>query len=137
MCDELSSRISDCSDRTGRLEAEGKSGTVVVPTDLWTTTKPLLTNEPVQGDLLRNDERKFANLPDGLRLIRLCSDAGFTETVAKGQCFVTLDEAELAKLGGSCREYALSRNDQLSKVKGWIRGNTKIGPVLEVTISYH
>ena len=36
---------------------------------------------------------------------------------AKGQNFVTLDDAEL--------------------VKGWIRGNTKIGTVLEVAFSYH
>ena len=42
-----------------------------------------------------------------------------------------------AKLDGSCREYTLPRDDQLSKVQGWLRGNTKIGPVLEVTVSYH
>ena len=40
-------------------------------------------------------------------------------------------------MGGSCREYTLPRDDQLSKVKGWTRGNTKIGPVLEVAVSYH
>ena len=45
--------------------------------------------------------------------------------------------SRLAKLDGSCREYTLPRDDQLSKVKGWTRGDTKIGPVLEVTISYH
>ena len=50
---------------------------------------------------------------------------------------MTSDDAELAKLGGSCREYTLPRDDQLSKVKGWIRGRTKIGPVLEVAVSYH
>ena len=121
----------------GRLVAEDKSETMVVPTDLSTTTKPLLTNKTVQGDLLREYERTFANLPDDLRLIRLCSDAGFKKTDAKGQCFVTLDDAELAKLGRSCREYTLPRDDQLSKVKGWIRGNTKIGPVLDVAVSYH
>ena len=31
-----------------------------------------------------------------------------------------------------CREYTLPR-EKLSEPKGWIRGNTKIGPVLEVT----
>ena len=52
---------------------------------------------------------------------------------------MTTDEAELAKLDcpGSCREYKLPRDDELSKAKGWIRGNTKIGPVLEVTVSNH
>ena len=36
----------------------------------------------------------------------------------------------------TCREYTLPRNEQSSDPKGWIRGNNKIGPVLEVTTSY-
>ena len=31
----------------------------------------------------------------------------------------------------------LPRSDQSSQVKGWIRGNTKIGPVLEVMVCHH
>ena len=34
-----------------------------------------------------------------------------------------------------CREYTLPRDESLTEPKGWIRGNTKIGPVLEVTTS--
>ena len=49
MCDELVSRISDCSGSTGRPVAEDKSETMVVPTDLSTTTKPFEnTNENSQ-----------------------------------------------------------------------------------------
>ena len=33
----------------------------------------------------------------------------------------------------ACREYALPRDEETSEPKGWIRGNTKIGPVLEFT----
>ena len=33
----------------------------------------------------------------------------------------------------ACREYTLPRDESLSEPTGWIRGNTKIGPVLEVT----
>ena len=33
----------------------------------------------------------------------------------------------------ACREYTLPREESLFEPKGWIRGNTKIGPVLEVT----
>ena len=33
----------------------------------------------------------------------------------------------------ACREYTLPRDENLSEPKGWIRVNTKIGPVLEVT----
>ena len=36
----------------------------------------------------------------------------------------------------ACREYILPRDEILSEPKGWIRGNTKIGPVLEVTTRY-
>ena len=36
----------------------------------------------------------------------------------------------------ACREYTLPRDEKSSDPKGWIRGNTKIGPVLEVTTGY-
>ena len=36
----------------------------------------------------------------------------------------------------TCREYTLPRDDISNDPKDWIRGNTKIGPVLEVTTSY-
>ena len=32
-----------------------------------------------------------------------------------------------------CREYTLPKDEKSSDPKGWIRGNTKTGPVLEVT----
>ena len=35
----------------------------------------------------------------------------------------------------ACREYTLPRDEKSSDPKGWIRGNTQIGPVLEVTTS--
>ena len=36
----------------------------------------------------------------------------------------------------TCREYALPRDEKSTDPKGWIQGNTKTGPVLEVTTSY-
>ena len=36
----------------------------------------------------------------------------------------------------TCREYTLPRDEKSTDPKGWIRGNTKIGPMLEVTTSY-
>ena len=61
-------------------------------------------------------------------------DAGFLSVVEIGQYFMTKDTGEqfYAK---ACREYTLPRNDGSSQPKGWIQGNTKIGPVLEVTTS--
>ena len=35
----------------------------------------------------------------------------------------------------ACCEYTLPRSDESSQPKGWIQGNTKIGPVLEITTS--
>ena len=48
---------------------------------------------------------------------------------------MTKDTKEFSQFTDSvaCREYTLPRDDKLSEPKGWIRGNAKIGPVLEVT----
>ena len=47
---------------------------------------------------------------------------------------MTKDTEEFSQFTDSvaCREYTLPRDEEASEPKGWIRGNTKIGPVLEV-----
>ena len=52
---------------------------------------------------------------------------------------MTKDAEEFSHFDGhvACREYTLPRDDESSKPKGWIRGGTKIGLVLEVATSYH
>ena len=35
------------------------------------------------------------------------------------------------------REHELLRSEESSRVRGWFRGNTKIGPVLDVNVCYH
>ena len=62
-------------------------------------------------------------------------DAGFTHVVEVGQYFMTKDTGEQF-YAVACREYTLPRDDGSSQPKGWIQGNTRIGPVLEVTTSY-
>ena len=50
---------------------------------------------------------------------------------------MTKDTGDLTQFNTvACREYTLPREDSSSQPKGWIQGNTKIGPVLEVTASY-
>ena len=68
-------------------------------------------------------------------MIKFCSDAGFLTTVEVGQYFMTKDTEEFSQFTDpvACREYTLQRDENFSERKGWIRGNTKIGPVLEVT----
>ena len=46
---------------------------------------------------------------------------------------MTKDTAEFSQFRAvACREYTLPRDEEASQPKGWIQGNTKIGPVLEV-----
>ena len=52
-----------------------------------------------------------------------------------GQYFVTTDAGEFHQTV-ACREYTLPRDDRASQPKGWIRGNMRIGPILEVTTSF-
>ena len=52
---------------------------------------------------------------------------------------MTKNAAEFTEFDGhvGCREYTLPRDDESSTPRGWIRGNTKIGLVLEVVTNYH
>ena len=64
-------------------------------------------------------------------------DAGFLSVVENGQYCLTKDTGDLTQFNTvACREYTLPREEEASQTKGWIQGNTKIGPVLEVTTSY-
>ena len=64
-------------------------------------------------------------------------DAGFLNVVEIGQYFMTKDIADLSQFHAvACRDYTLPREEESSQPKGWIQGNTKIGPVLEVATSY-
>ena len=69
------------------------------------------------------------------RLSKFCKEAGFMSVVEVGQYFVTRNASEFLHTI-ACREYTLPRDDEASQPKGWIRGNTRIGPILEVTTSF-
>ena len=56
--------------------------------------------------------------------------------IETGQFFITIEEgSEIMQT--ACREYTLSRNLTTSRPRGWIRSNTKIGPVLDVKLHPH
>ena len=68
---------------------------------------------------------------------RFCKEAGFMRIVEVGQYLVTKDTGNLRQFRSvACREYTLPRDDPASQAKGWIQGNMRIGPVLEVTTSF-
>ena len=57
--------------------------------------------------------------------------------VEVGQYLVTKDTGSLRQFRSvACREYTLPRDDPASEAKGWIQGNVRIGPVLQVTTSF-
>ena len=66
---------------------------------------------------------------------KFCKEAGFTSVVEVGQYFVT-NASEFLVTTVACLEYTLPRDDPASEPKGWIQGNTRIGPILEVTTSF-
>ena len=95
-----------------------------------------LTDDPAHKDfLLQRYQERIEKLSQQDRVIKFCTDAGFLTTVEVGQYFMTKDTEEFSQFTDSvaCREYTLPRDESLTEPKGWIRGNTKIGPVLEVT----
>ena len=64
-------------------------------------------------------------------------DAGFVHVVEVGQYFMTKDTGDFTQFRAvACREYTLPRDDGSSQPRGWIQGNSRIGPVLEVTTSF-
>ena len=91
-----------------------------------------------QENLLQMHKERIEKLSQQDRVIKFCTDAGFLTTVDVGQYFMTKDTKEFSQFTDSvaCREYTLPRDENSSEPKGWIRGNTKIGSVLEVATSY-
>ena len=64
-------------------------------------------------------------------------EAGFMRIVEVGQYFITKDTGDFRQFRSvACREFTLPRDDPASQPKGWIQGNMRIGPVLEVTTSF-
>ena len=97
---------------------------------------------PVHDEEPRDDQiilqqyvQQVESLSPENRVSKFCKEAGFMRVVEVGQYFVTRDGGEFQQTV-ACREYTLPRDDKASQPKGWIRGNMRIGPVLEVTTSF-
>ena len=80
---------------------------------------------------------RIESLSPESKVSRFCKEAGFMRIVEVGQYLVTKDTGNLRQFRSvACREYTLPRDDPASQAKGWIQGNMRIGPVLEVTTSF-
>ena len=112
----------------------GQSSSSFVPSVIKTNV-PLNDDDFAHKDfLLQRYGERVEKLSQQDRLSKFCTDAGFLTTVEIEQYFMTKDTEEFSQFTDAvaCREYTLPRDDETSEPKGWIRGNTKIGPVLEV-----
>ena len=100
--------------------------------------------DPLQNENPMNDQiiwQQYIQQVESLSLenkvSKFCKEAGFMRVVEVGQYFVTKDTGSLRQFRSvACREYTLPRDDPASQAKGWIQGNMRIGPVLEVTTSF-
>ena len=116
----------------------GQSDPLFEPERLLMTTPTPSIEVPAQENLSQTHKERVEKLPQPGQLKKICANAGFLKTVEVGQYFMTkhTDECLQFAVAVTCREYTLPRDVKSSDLKGWIRGNTKIGPVLEVTTSF-
>ena len=134
---EICEEYESLHERTGRPVVMGPSSSSLV-LSVITTEIPLDCDDPVNQDLLLQQYgERIEKLSQQDKLSKFCMDAGFLNVVEIGQYFRTKDTADLSQFQAeACREYTLPRQEEASQPKGWIQGNTKIGPVLEVATSY-
>ena len=127
MCEEYET----LHDRTVHPVVRGQSSSSFVPSVI--KTEVLLDDLAHKDLLLQQYGERIEKLSQQDKLSKFCMDAGFLTDVEIGQYFMTKDTAEFSQFRAAvCREYTLPRDEETSEPKGWIRGNTKIGPVLEV-----
>ena len=128
MCEESES----FHDRSGQLDKV--MGQSIVLSEIKAEV-PLEIDDPeYQNFILQRYEVRIERLSQTDKVSKFCMEAGFISVVEIGQYFMTKDNGEQF-CAVACRECTLPRSDESSQPKGWIRGNTKIGPVMEVTTS--
>ena len=127
-----------CQTRTVRHVLAGQSDPLFAPANLLIMTPRASMEIPTQENLLQKYQERVERLSQQDRVIKICTDAGFLKTVEVGQYFMTKHTDEFSQFTEpvTCREYTLPPDEKSTDPRGWIRGNTQIGPVLEVTTSY-
>ena len=123
--------------RTEQPVVTGQSSSSFVPSVIKTEVLLDCDDLAHKDLLLQQYGERIEELSQQDKLSKFCMDAGFQTVVEIGQYFRTKDTAEFSQFRAvACREYTLPREESTSQPKGWIQGNTKIGPVLEVATSY-
>ena len=135
---DLCEEYGICQTCTGRLVVAEQSDPFFAPADLLIMTPTSSVDIFAQENLLQKHKERVENFSQPDQLTKVCIGAGFLKTVEVGQYFMTKHTDEFLQFADSvaCRECTLPQDDKSSDPKGWIRGNTKIGPVLEVSTRY-
>ena len=122
-------------DRSG--EPEILMGQSIVLGEVKAET-PLHNENPMNDQIIWQQYiQQVESLSPENKVSKFCKEAGFMRVVEVGQYFVTKDTGDFRQFRSvACREYTLPRDDPASQPKGWIQGNMRIGPVLEVTTSF-
>ena len=99
---------------------------------------PLQNENPMNDRILWQQYiQQVESLSPENKVIKFCKEARFMRVVEVGQYCVTKVTGDFRQFRSvACREYTLPRDDSASQPKGSIQGNTRIGPVLEITTSY-
>ena len=99
---------------------------------------PLHNENPMNDQIIWQQYiQQVESLSPENKVSKFFKEAGFMGVVEVGQYFVTKDTGDFRQFRSmACREYTLPRDDPASQPKGWIQGNMRIGPVLEVTTSF-
>ena len=99
---------------------------------------PLQNENPLNHQILwQQYMERIESLSPESKVSRFCMEAGFMRVVEVGQYFMTNNNGDFKQFRSvACREYTLPRDDPASQPKGWILGDMRIGPVLEVTTSF-
>ena len=134
LCDEVPKRIRlaghpASSLALGKLAAPKHLEKVEIPTVL--SEAEYSTDEQLWGNRRQEHEQNFEQLSEDQKLSKLCSDAGL-KLVEREQYFYTLETKEGQQMQHLCREHTLPRNEKGTRVRGWIRSNTRIGPVFDI-----
>ena len=131
MCEEFEFH----QDRSGQLDV--LMGQSIVLSEIKAEV-PLQNENPSHHNILwQQYEERIKLLSQENKVSKFCVDAGFVHVVEVGQYFMTKDTGDFRQFRAvACREYTLPRDGGSSQPRGWIQGETRIGPVLEVTTSY-
>ena len=134
---EICEEYESLHERTERPVVMGQTSSSLVLSAIKTEV-PLDSDYPAnQNFLLQQYEERIEKLSQPDKLSKFCMDAGFLSVVEIGQYCMTKDTGELTQFNTvACREFTLPREEPTSQPKGWIQGNTEIGPVFEVVTSF-